>query len=61
MLAQEIRIRGEPTADPQKCRFVLDAEMLSRSPVTFNKESDTDKAPLAKKLLQQKTLQDSKV
>jgi len=52
MLAQEIRIRGEPTADPQKCRFVLDAEVLSRSPVTFNKESDTNKAPLAKKLLE---------
>ena len=51
MLAQEIRIRGEPTADPQKCRFVLEAEVLSRSPVNFNKESDTSKAPLAEKLL----------
>ena len=51
MLAQEIRIRGEPTADPQKCRFVLEAEVLSRSPVSFNKESDTSKAPLAEKLL----------
>jgi len=51
MLAQEIKIRGEPTADPQKCRFVLDTELLSRSPVTFGKESDTDKAPLAKMLL----------
>ena len=51
MLAQEIRIRGEPTADPQKCRFVLEAEVLSRSPVTFDRESDTSKAPLAKRLL----------
>ena len=51
MLAQEIRIRGEPTADPQKCRFVLDAEVLSRSPVSFDNESDTSKAPLAQKLL----------
>ena len=51
MLAQEIKIRGEPTADPQKCRFVLDAEVLSRSPVSFDKESDTSKAPLAEKLL----------
>ena len=51
MLAQEIRLRGEPTADPQKCRFVLEAEVLSRSPVSFNKESDTSKAPLAEKLL----------
>ena len=51
MLAQEIRIRGEPTADPQKCRFVLEAEVLSRSPVSFDKESDTSKAPLAEKLL----------
>ena len=51
MLAQEIRIRGEPTADPQKCRFVLDAEVLSRSPVSFDNESDTSKAPLAEKLL----------
>ena len=41
MLAQEIRIRGEPTADPQKCRFVLEAEVLSRSPVNFTKKSDT--------------------
>jgi len=52
MLAQEIRIRGEPTADPQKCRFILDAEVLSRSPVSFDRESDTGKAPLAKKLLE---------
>ena len=51
MLAQEIRIRGEPTADPQKCRFVLEAEVLSRSPISFDKESDTSKAPLAEKLL----------
>ena len=51
MLAQEIRIRGEPTADPQKCRFVLEAEVLSRSPVSFDKESDTSKAPLSEKLL----------
>ena len=51
MLAQEIKIRGEPTADPQKCRFVLEAEVLSRSPVSFAKESDTSKAPLAEKLL----------
>ena len=51
MLAQEIRIRGEPTADPQKCRFVLEAEVLSRSPVSFDKESDTSKAPLAEQLL----------
>lgn len=51
MLAQEIRIRGEPTADPQKCRFVLEAEVLSRSPVSFDKKSDTSKAPLAEKLL----------
>ena len=51
MLAQEIKIRGEPTADPQKCRFVLEAEVLSRSPVSFDKESDTSKAPLAEKLL----------
>ena len=51
MLAQEIRIRGEPTADPQKCRFVLEAEVLSRSPVSFDRESDTSKAPLAEKLL----------
>ena len=51
MLAQEIRIRGEPTADPQKCRFVLEAEVLSRSPLSFDKESDTSKAPLAEKLL----------
>ena len=52
MLAQEIRIRGEPTADPQKCRFVLEAEVLSRSPVSFKKDSNTDKAPLAKMLLE---------
>ena len=51
MLAQEIKIRGEPTADPQKCRFVLDTEILSRSPVNFGKESDTEKAPLARMLL----------
>jgi Fe-S cluster biogenesis protein NfuA len=52
MLAQEIKIRGEPTADPQKCRFVLEKDVLSRSSVTFNHESDTEKAPLAKKLLE---------
>ena len=51
MLAQEIKIRGEPTADPQKCRFVLDTEILSRSPVNFGRESNTEKAPLAKMLL----------
>jgi len=51
MLAQEIRIRGEPTADPQKCRFVLDSEVLSRASVSFNLESDTENAPLAKRLL----------
>ena len=51
MLAQEIRIRGEPTADPQKCRFVLDSEVLSRASVSFNLESDTENAPLAKNLL----------
>ena len=51
MLAQEIRIRGEPTADPQKCRFVLEAEVLSRSPVSFDRDSDTSKAPLAERLL----------
>ena len=51
MLAQEIRIRGEPTADPQKCRFVLDGEVLSRASVSFNRESNTDNSPLAKKLL----------
>ena len=52
MLAQKIKIRGEPTADPQKCRFVLDAEMLSRAPVSFTQESDTEKSPLAKVLLE---------
>ena len=51
MLAQEIKIRGEPTADPQKCRFVLDGEVLSRASLTFNAESNTENAPLAKKLL----------
>jgi len=51
MLAQEIKIRGEPTADPQKCRFVLDGEVLSRASLTFNSESNTENAPLAKKLL----------
>jgi len=51
MLAQEIKIRGEPTADPQKCRFVLDGEVLSRASLTFTSESDTENAPLAKKLL----------
>ena len=51
MLAQEIRIRGEPTADPQKCRFVLDSEVLSRVSVSFTSESDTENAPLAKRLL----------
>ena len=48
MLAQEIKIRGEPTADPQKCRFVLERDVLSRTTLTFNRESDTDKAPLAR-------------
>ena len=52
MLAQEIKIRGEPTADPQKSRFVLEQDVLSRSSVTFNRESDTEKAPLARKLLE---------
>ena len=52
MLAQEIRIRGEPTADPQKCRFVLDGEVLSRASMSFNRESNTDNSPLAKKLLE---------
>jgi len=52
MLAQEIKIRGEPTADPQKCRFVLERDVLSRTTLTFNRESDTDKAPLARKLLE---------
>ena len=52
MLAQEIKIRGEPTADPQKCRFVLERDVLSRSSVTFNHEADMEKAPLAKKLLE---------
>ena len=51
MLAQEIKIRGEPTADPQKCRFVLDGEVLSRASLTFDNESKMDNAPLAKKLL----------
>ena len=51
MLAQEIKIRGEPTADPQKCRFVLDGEVLSRASLTFDNESEMDNAPLAKKLL----------
>ncbi len=52
MLAQEIRIRGEPTADPQKCRFVLDGEVLSRASMSFNRKSNTDNSPLAKKLLE---------
>ena len=52
MLAQEIRIRGEPTADPQKCRFVLDGEVLSRASMSFNRESNTNNSPLAKKLLE---------
>ncbi|MEO2179742.1 MAG: NifU N-terminal domain-containing protein, partial [Candidatus Poseidoniia archaeon] len=51
MLAQQIKIRGEPTADPQKCRFVLDGEVLSRASVSFTKDSDMEKAPLAKQLL----------
>ena len=51
MLAQQVKIRGEPTADPQKCRFVLDGEVLSRASVSFTRESDTEKAPLAKQLL----------
>ena len=51
MLAQQVKIRGEPTADPQKCRFVLDGEVLSRASVSFTRESDMKKAPLAKQLL----------
>jgi len=51
MLAQQVKIRGEPTADPQKCRFVLDGEVLSKASVSFTRESDTEKAPLAKQLL----------
>ncbi len=51
MLAQQIKIRGEPTADPQKCRFVLDGEVLSRASISFTKDSDMEKAPLAKQLL----------
>ena len=51
MLAQQVKIRGEPTADPQKCRFVLDGEVLSRASISFTRESDTEKAPLAKQLL----------
>ena len=51
MLAQQIKIRGEPTADPQKCRFVLDGEVLSRASVSFTRDSDMEKAPLAKQLL----------
>ena len=51
MLAQKIKIRGEPTADPQKCRFVLETEVLSRTPINFKKNSITDKAPLARMLL----------
>ena len=51
MLAQKIKIRGEPTADPQKCRFVLDGEVLSRGSLTFDTESNTENAPLAKRLL----------
>ena len=52
MLAQAVKIRGEPTADPQRCRFVLDGEVLSRSSVTFKRDSDTENAPLAQKLLE---------
>ena len=51
MLAQQIKIRGEPTADPQKCRFVLDGEVLSRASVSFTRDSNMEKAPLAKQLL----------
>ena len=52
MLAQAVKIRGEPTADPQRCRFVLEREVLSRSSVTFKRDSDTENAPLAQKLLE---------
>ena len=52
MLAQAVKIRGEPTADPQRCRFVLEREVLSRSSVTFQRDSDTENAPLAQKLLE---------
>ena len=53
MLAQAaVKIRGEPTADPQRCRFVLETEVLSRSSVTFKRDSDTENAPLAQKLLE---------
>ena len=52
MLAQEVKIRGEPTADPQRCRFVLEGEVLSRASITFKRDSDTGKAPLAQKLLE---------
>jgi Fe-S cluster biogenesis protein NfuA len=53
MLAQTaVKIRGEPTADPQRCRFVLETEVLSRSSVTFKRDSDTENAPLAQKLLE---------
>ena len=52
MLAQAVKIRGEPTADPQRCRFVLDREVLSKSSVTFKRDSDTENAPLAQKLLE---------
>ena len=52
MLAQAVKIRGEPTADPQRCRFVLDGDVLSRSSVTFKRDSDTENAPLAQKLLE---------
>ena len=51
MLAQQIKIRGEPTSDPQKCRFVLDGEVLSRASISFTRDSDMEKAPLAKQLL----------
>ena len=52
MLAQEVKIRGEPTADPQRCRFVLEGEVLTRASVTFKRDSDTGRAPLAQRLLE---------
>ena len=42
MLAQEIKIRGEPPADPPKCRFVVDGEVLSRASLHVTSESDTE-------------------
>ena len=52
MLAQEVKIRGEPTADPQRCRFVLEGEVLTRASGTFKRDSDTGRAPLAQRLLE---------